>query len=170
MSILLTMDLSAALLESWDRQYRIVTAVASLVDESNRASKPSEDGWDLAHQLAHIHKVRWEWLGKVAPHHAATLGDSFIDGWMTPIADLAEIKSLLTQSGTAIRAAMAELLEGDGAPIGGYDHPVLFLQHMVWHEGWHVGLIFLALRNAGVEPTELWEETNVWGHWRTEAW
>ena len=47
---------------------------------------------------------------------------------------------------------------------------VLFLQHMVWHDGWHVGLIFLALRLNGQEPPEEWEEPNVWGQWRTETW
>jgi hypothetical protein len=41
---------------------------------------------------------------------------------------------------------------------------------MVWHDGWHVGLIFLALRLNGQEPREEWEEPNVWGLWRTESW
>ena len=41
---------------------------------------------------------------------------------------------------------------------------------MVWHDGWHVGLIFLALRLNGQEPPEEWEEPNVWGQWRTETW
>lgn len=52
--------------------------------------------------------------------------------------------------------------------FGWYDNPVLFIQHMVWHEGWHIGLIFLALRLAGQEIPEEWEETKVWGEWRTE--
>jgi hypothetical protein len=39
---------------------------------------------------------------------------------------------------------------------------------MIWHEGWHVGLIFLALRLAGEEPKQEWEEANVWGEWRIE--
>jgi uncharacterized damage-inducible protein DinB len=30
-----------------------------------------------------------------------------------------------------------------------YDHPILFLQHMIWHEGYHHGQIKLALKVAG---------------------
>ena len=30
-----------------------------------------------------------------------------------------------------------------------YDHPLLFLQHMIWHEGYHHGQIKLALKAAG---------------------
>ena len=40
----------------------------------------------------------------------------------------------------------------------------------IWHDGWHVGLIFLGLRLNGQEPPEEWEEPNVWGQWRTEVW
>ncbi|MBI1756622.1 MAG: DinB family protein [Fimbriimonas ginsengisoli] len=162
------MDVTEALLESWDRQCRIVQAVASRVDESNRHVKPSEDGWPLYHQLAHIHNVRRYWLSQVAPERAAALGDSFVDGWKTPIQDLAAIKAMLEASGVAVREAVSEALKKGVGAVGGYDHPVLFLQHMIWHEGWHVGLMFLALRLAGQEPPEEWEESHVWGEWRTE--
>jgi uncharacterized damage-inducible protein DinB len=30
-----------------------------------------------------------------------------------------------------------------------YDHPLLFLQHMIWHDGYHHGQIKLALKLAG---------------------
>lgn len=162
------MDVTAALLDSWDRQCRIVDAVASRVDENNRKAKPSEDGWPLDHQLAHIHLVRHFWLSKVAPERANALEDSFVDGWTTPIDDLPKIKALLKTSAAAVRGAVEELIKKGMEPVGGYDNPVLFLQHMIWHEGWHVGLIFLALRLAGQEPGEEWEEANVWGEWRTE--
>jgi hypothetical protein len=31
-----------------------------------------------------------------------------------------------------------------------YDHPILLLQHMIWHEGYHHGQIKLALKTAGM--------------------
>ncbi len=162
------MDLADALLDSWDRQCRIVAAVASRVDESNRGAKPSPDGWPLDHQLAHIHKVRHYWLSQIAPARGAALGDSFTDGWTTPISDLDSIRGLLAESAVAVREGVREALADGTGAVGGYDHPVLFLQHMVWHEGWHVGLLFLGLRLAGQEPSEEWEEAHVWGEWRTE--
>ena len=30
-----------------------------------------------------------------------------------------------------------------------YDHPILMLQHLIWHEGYHHGQIKLALKMAG---------------------
>ena len=30
-----------------------------------------------------------------------------------------------------------------------YDHPILMLQHLIWHEGYHHGQIKLALKIAG---------------------
>lgn len=167
------MDVTEALLDSWDRQCRIVTAVSTLIDESNRSVKPSEDGWPLDKQLAHMHRVRTYFLSQVAPEHAASLGSSYADEIGTPIADLDAIRGNLEASGKAVREAVREGL-AKGGPMAGenvtYDNPVLFLQHMVWHEGWHVGLIFLALRLAGQEPSEEWDEPNVWGLWRTESW
>ena len=162
------MDITEVLLDSWDRQNRIVEAVAGLVTEETRNALPSADGWPLYHQLAHIHLVRRYWLSQFAPKYAEGLGESYSDGWQTPIEDLDAIKSYLKASGVAVREAVREGLATGGAPSGGYDHPVYFLQHMIWHEGWHVGLIFLGLRLAGHEPTEEWEESKVWSEWRIE--
>jgi uncharacterized damage-inducible protein DinB len=167
------MDVTEALLDSWDRQCRIVTSVASLIDEANRGAKPSEDGMALDAQLAHMHGTRKYFLSQVAPEHAAGLTSAYADTEGTPLADLDAIKSCLDASAAAVRDAFKAGLEKGGPMAGGhvvYDNPVLFLQHMVWHDGWHVGLIFLALRLNGQEPPEEWEEPNVWGLWRTETW
>ena len=167
------MDLAEALLDSWDRQCRIVDAVASLINELNRHVKPSDDGMTLDRQLAHMHGVRRYFLSQVASKHAAGLISASADKEGTPLADLDTIKTCLKASEKAVREAVREGLEKGGPMAGGnvvYDNPVLFLQHMVWHDGWHVGLIFLALRLNGQEPPEEWEEPNVWGKWRTETW
>lgn len=168
------MDVTEALLDSWDRQCRIVQSVAGLVDESNRHVKPSDDGWPLDKQLAHLHNTRKFWLSQVAPHYASGLGEVYADEEGTPIADLEAIKDCLHSSGLAVREAVREGLAKGGGPMKGehatYDNPVLLLQHMLWHDGWHVGLIFLGLRLNGQEPPEEWEEPHVWGQWRTETW
>jgi len=167
------MDVAKALLESWDRQCQIVDSVMSLIDEGNRHAKPSDDGMALDSQLAHMHSTRKYFLSQVAPTHAAALTSAYADKDGTPLADLDAIKACLRASAAAVRGAAAEGLEKGGPMAGGhavYDNAVLFLQHMVWHEGWHVGLIFLALRLNGQEPPEEWEEPKVWGLWRTETW
>ena len=165
-----SMELVDMLLDSWDRQCRIVEKVAEKVDDSNRHLQPSADGWPLDHQLAHMHSVRHYFLKNVDPARGNKLASSFTDGWTTPISDLDQIKKLLAESGIAVRESVKEALEKGVEKFGWYDNPVLFLQHMVWHEGWHVGMIFLGLRLGGQEPAEEWEEANVWGEWRTEEW
>lgn len=164
------MTVTDALLDSWDRQCRIVDAIAGRIDETNRGFKPSEDGMPLDAQLAHIHKVRLYFLENVSPEHAAGIGDSYVDGWTTPIDDLGKIKELLKASGKGVRDAVEHLLNQGVDKAGWYDNPVLYLQHMVWHDGWHVGLIVLGLRLGGQEIPENWEEEKVWGEWRTETW
>ena len=167
------MDITAALLDSWDRQCRIVASVASLIDEANRKAKSSDDGLSLDAHLGHMHQVRRFFLSQVAPGHAGNLAGVFQEDRETPLDDLNAIKAALEASGAAVRAAVEEALQ-IGGPMKSenitYDNPVLFLQHMVWHDGWHIGLIFLALRKNGQEPPEEWEEPNVWGLWRTESW
>jgi uncharacterized damage-inducible protein DinB len=167
------MDLAQTLLDSWDRQCHIVASVMTLIDEGNRHAKPSDDGMPLDAQLAHMHSTRKYFLSQVAPEHAANLASAYADKQGTPLADLDAIKACVVASNKAVRDAVQEGIAKGGPMAGGhavYDNAVLFLQHMVWHEGWHVGLIFLALRLNGQEPPEEWEEPNVWGQWRTETW
>jgi uncharacterized damage-inducible protein DinB len=144
-----------------------------LIDDANRHFLPSNDGWSIDRHLAHMHGVRRFFLSQVAPEHAASLVSASADKEGTPLADLNAIRTCLEASGKAVRDAVEEGLE-KGGPMAGehvvYDNPVLLMQHMVWHDGWHVGLIFLALRLNGQEPPEEWEEPNVWGLWRTESW
>src|SRR5262249_33442374 len=101
------------------------------------------------------------------------LTSAYADKEGTPLADLEAIKRCLVASGGAVRNAVEEGIK-KGGPLKGehatYDNAVLLLQHMVWHDGWHIGLIFLSLRLNGQEPSEEWEEPNVWGQWRTEVW
>lgn len=158
------------LLESWDRQCQIVDNMSRLIDESNRKIRPAAESWPLDFHLAHIHEVRYGWLGQVSPEHQAKLGDVILqegDRWQA-IDSLDEIREQLRISGLAVREAVEQLVSNGVGPIGGYDHPIFFLQHMVWHEGWHVGMLMLGLRVAGQEPPDAWEEEKIWGLWRVE--
>ena len=157
------------LLQSWDRQTEILTHLADLIDESTKNAKPSPYGWTITEHLAHIHETRYSWLRTVSKPDADTVGEVYenIDGKFIPISDLNEIRNQLGLSAYAVRNAVQTCLENDVAHVGPYSHPIFFLQHMLWHEGYHFGLIVLALRNAGAEPTEDWQEENVWGIWRS---
>ncbi len=157
------------LLASWERQTRILTNLSDRIGEEERGLKASIDGWPVDEHLAHIHEVRYGWLSKVSQPHAAKLGEVFEqhgDEWK-PIADLDEIKRQLALSGAAVGSAVRDLIEARAGKVGPYSHPVHFLQHMIWHEGYHFAVLTLALRLAGKESSEEWEEENVWGVWRS---
>lgn len=162
------MKVVEALLESWDRQARIVDSMATLVNERNRKVRPTKDTWELDMQLCHIHETRYWWLGQTNKVEQAKLGDVIRqDGedWVA-VDDLGTIRTQLTVSAQAVRDTFTTALAAGDGPLGPYDHPVLFLQHMLWHEGWHVGLVRLGLAAAGEDPTDEWEQKHVWELWR----
>jgi uncharacterized damage-inducible protein DinB len=168
-------------LESWERQSQILLNLAGQVTEPLQNAKSSDDGMEIIQHLCHIHGCRSEWLGTISPAHQARLGSvgqwskrsdnadnpEQSEQWVfTVTASWEEILQQLVVSSEAIRDAVREAIAEGKMKVGPYDHPVFFLQHMVWHEGYHVGLIMLALRLAGAEPAETWEEQNIWGLWR----
>jgi uncharacterized damage-inducible protein DinB len=70
------------------------------------------------------------------------------DEW-TAQYDRARLAELLNESARLVRTAVATTMAAGRAMEVHYDHPVLFLQHMIWHEGYHQGQIKLALKLAG---------------------
>ena len=46
-----------------------------------------------------------------------------------------------------------------------YDHPILLLQHMIWHEGYHHGQMKLALKVAGLPMTDEEVGPVTWDVW-----
>ena len=143
--------------------------IANLVTEDVAKQKPSEDGWPLSQHLCHVHLVRLSWFNRVRGEEDSDSGYLYTekDGKWIPSEDLPHIRAELDRLGVEIGDWLAASLE-EGKPSGGYDHPAYFLQHMIWHEGWHIGLIMLGLRLAGKEPTDEWEESHLWGRWRVE--
>ncbi len=159
-----------AILDSWDRQARIVNAVAGHINEETKLLKPASDSWPIYQHLAHMHSTRKYFLGQFAEGASKALPYLFPNGWEQSIDDLDVIREALELSAIALRNAVSDSLAKGIDKVGWYDNALLYLQHMVWHEGWHVGLIMQALRLGGCEPPEEWEEAKICGEWRTEVW
>ena len=161
------MELAEALIESWSRQSKAIDNLASLLNAELLETKPSPDGWTLAFHLCHLVETRVYWLRHTSSQPYAEFEDLYHqegDEWI-PNKDLEVIRANLKQSSEAIASWLASNLHRTDS-AGPYDHPAIYLQHMVWHEGWHAGLIMLGLRLAGKEPPEEWEDPNIWGLWR----
>jgi uncharacterized damage-inducible protein DinB len=71
----------------------------------------------------------------------------------------------LESSARAVRDAVEDCLRSGKPMRQHYDHPLLFLQHMIWHEGYHHGQIKLALKVAGQPFDDKQIGPLTWGVW-----
>ncbi len=170
----MALDKTAELvLDSWNRQAAMVAGLAEFVTEDLRHLKPSDDGMALDEQLCHINFVRKDWLSTTGSKRLDDLGDVFqkVGDHYEPIGDLDEIRRQLRLSAAAIGGTFTDFMMPNSSKIAQYENPVLLIQHMIWHEGYHAALILLALRLAGCEPSEEWAEAHLWEPWRgVEIW
>lgn len=162
------MTVTEALLDSWDRQCKMLGNLVGTLTPELLDAKPDPEGWTVAFHLAHIHGVRryWQMNASGASEPVGPSLYTVVDEDYIPSHDLETIKVRLAESGALVRDWVAEQISKDAQQVGNYDHPVMYLQHMMWHEGWHYGLLMLALRVAGKEPSEEWECANIWDLWR----
>jgi uncharacterized damage-inducible protein DinB len=162
------MTLHDAILESWDRNVRTLSGLAELITADQLGFKLAEGEMDIAEQLCHVHGTRRGWIFSLEPERLAGFERLHVqngDDWKA-IRDLEIIRLRLAESAKLVRDLTWDLLEKGVERQGPYEHPIFFMQHMVWHEGWHVGAIMTILRLNGVEPSEQWEDANLWGQWR----
>ena len=99
----------------------------------------------IAELFMHIHYVRLVFITEDAPEFARELPAA---EW-TAERDRDRIAAMLNDSAGAVREAVKGRVEAGRAMDLHYDHPILFIQHMVWHEGYHHGQIKLALKLMG---------------------
>jgi len=168
-------SLLEALLDSWQRSNTILLNVLHALPEGGLDARALEGSPSVAVQFSHIHQTRKFWLGQTAPEHAEGLTALFEREWETQIAerDPTRIGAALSSSARAVADAVKGRLETGQAMRGehaSYDHPILLLQHMLWHEGYHVGQIKLALKASGHTLSDEEEEKQIWGLWRVETW
>ncbi len=161
-------DLLEALLESWDRNNNILTNLVKSLPQGSLDLRPSETSWPVAVHLSHIHETRLYWLGMAAPefeHGVAQLFQVEGDKWIAE-RDLDKVVAGLEASRKAVRDAVRAHIEADTATLGPYSHPVQFLQHMFWHEGYHYGQLMLALKPLEYASSNNWQDANIWSVWR----
>ena len=132
------------LLDSWDRNNRILVNLARAVPERGLAARAMVGSPSVAEMLSHIHYVRLVFVSEDAPEFAKELPDEWV-----PERDRGRIIQLLNESAIVLREAVKGRLAAGRQMDTHFDHPVLLLQHMIWHEGYHHGQIKLALKAAG---------------------
>src|SRR5580658_299450 len=150
-----------ALLDSWDRNNTILLNLLRALPEDVLQVRAMEGSPSIAQLYTHIHYVRLVFVSEDAPEFASNLPD---EEWAIE-PDRGRMAQMLNDSAQAVRNAVKGRLEAVRDMDLHYDHPILLLQHMLWHEGYHHGQIKLVLKLAGRPITNKEAGPLTWGVW-----
>ena len=134
-----------ALLDSWDRNNTILINMLRALPEGGLDTRAMEGSPSIAQLFTHIHYVRLVFVSEDAPEFATHVPE---EEWAVE-RNPDRIAKMLNDSARTVRDAVKSRLEVGRDMDLHYDHPILLLQHMIWHEGYHHGQIKLALKLAG---------------------
>jgi len=154
-------SLLEALLDSWDRNNTILLNLLRALPEGGLEARAMESSPSIAELFAHIHYVRLVFVFEDAPEFARELPK---EEWVAE-GDAGRIARMLDDSAKAVRDAVKGRLEAGRGMNLHYEHPVLLLQHMLWHEGYHHGQMKLALKIAGRPINDKEAGQVTWGVW-----
>jgi len=154
-------NLLELLLDSWDRNNTILVNLLRALPDGGLEVRPIEGGPSVAELLTHIHYVRLVFVSEDAPEFAKALPEK---EWNSE-SDENRIARMLNDSAQVVRKAVESRVESGREMNLHYDHPILFLQHMIWHEGYHHGQIKLALKLAGHPITDEEAGPVTWDIW-----
>jgi uncharacterized damage-inducible protein DinB len=150
-----------ALLDCWDRNNTILLNLLRALPEGGLEARAMEGSPSVAGQFMHIHYVRLVFVSEDAPEFARNLPE----GEWRAERDLGRMAQMLNDSAKTVRDAVKSRVEAGRDMDLHYDHPILLLQHMIWHEGYHHGQIKLALKVAGRPITDEKAGPVTWGVW-----
>ena len=132
------------LLDSWDRNNRILVNLLRALPAGALTYRALPHSPTVSELFTHMHFVRLILLSEDAPDLAIEVPQR---EWVKEL-DVNRLAEELDRSAAAVRKAVRTLIASGSQTKMHYDHPLLFLQHMIWHEGHH-GQIKLALKAGG---------------------
>jgi uncharacterized damage-inducible protein DinB len=150
-----------ALLDSWDRNNTILVNLLRVLPKGGLEVRVMEGSPTIAELFTHIHYVRLVFVFEDAPEFAKTLPEG---EWVVE-RDRGRITEMLNDSAKVVRDAVKGRVQAGRDMDQHYDHPMLMLQHMIWHEGYHHGQIKLALKMAGKPLTDEEVGPATWDVW-----
>ena len=154
-------DLLDVLLDSWDRNNTILVNLLRAIPQDGLAVRPMAGSPSVIELFSHIHYVRLVFVSEDAPEFAKQMPEN---EWAAE-ADTASMARMLNESAQAVSDAVKNRVQTGKAMNLHYDHPILLLQHMIWHEGYHHGQIKLALKMAGQPITNAVAGPITWRVW-----
>jgi uncharacterized damage-inducible protein DinB len=163
-------NLLEALLDSWDRNNTIMVGLLHTLPIGGLEARATSSSPSIAQLFSHVCYLRLALVCESDPEFAAAhpkIVPRDDDEWAGE-RDIDRLTLMLNDSAKVLRDAVKRWVD-TGASIKaaspGYDHPILLLQHMIWHEGYHVGQIKLALKLTGRPMTDEEAGAVTWSVW-----
>jgi uncharacterized damage-inducible protein DinB len=154
-------QLLEALLDSWDRNNTIMLNLLRALPEGGLEARAIESSPSIAEMFTHIYYVRLVFVFEDAPEFAKKLPEK---EWVVEL-DPDRIAQMMNDSAKTVRDAVKSRVEACRDMNLHYDHSILLLQHMLWHEGYHHGQMKLALKVAGHPMTDEEAGPLTWDVW-----
>jgi uncharacterized damage-inducible protein DinB len=115
--------------------------------------------------FTHMHHERMVSVFEEAPEFAGKVPEQ---EWVME-RDPERIARMLTESAKVVRDAIRNKVETGGSMELHFDHPILLLQLLIFHESYHHGQIKLALKAAGCPVTDDKAGPLTWDVWRRKG-
>lgn len=138
-------NLLEVILDAWDRNNRILVNLLKAVPAEGMSARAMAGSPSVAEMFTHMHYVRLVFLSEDAPEFAGQVPER---EWVSGLS-VERMAEELEASAAAVREAVGSMVRSRQEMKMHYDHPLLYLEHMIWHEGYHHGQIKLALKLAG---------------------
>jgi uncharacterized damage-inducible protein DinB len=156
-------DLLAAVLDSWNRNNAIMIGLLRALPEGGLEVRATPTNATVAQQYMHMHYERLISVAEEAPEFAREVPAV---QWAVET-DRERIAQLLGESAQAVREAVEGRVRAGRDLELTYDHPILMLQLLLWHEGYHHGQIKLTLKLAGMPIHDDDAGPISWDVWRS---
>ena len=162
MSKLADQSVLEAVLDSWERNNTIMLNLLCALPEGGLEARATASSPTVSEMLTHIHYERLVSVFEEAPEFAERVPEQ---EWQLEH-DRALIAQLLTGSAEVVRnAVQGRVRAGQNLDLN-YGHPILMLQLLLWHEGYHHGQIKLALKLSEMPIPDEKAGPLTWDVWR----
>lgn len=151
-----------ALLDSWDRNNAISLNLLRALPEMGLEARAMKGSPSVSEMFTHMHHERMVSVLENAPEFAGKVPEK---EWVVE-ADPDRIAQMLNDSAKRVRDAVRGRVESGRNMDLDFDHPILLLQLLIFHEAYHHGQVKLALKAAGLPISDDAAGPLTWDVWR----
>ena len=151
-----------AVLDSWDRHNTILLNLLRALPDGGLEASAMAGSPSVSSMFTHMLHERLVSVVENAPECAGPVPEHEWVGERDPH----RLAQMLEESARVVRDAVKGRVETGRDLDLHFDHPVLLLQLLIFHEGYHHGQIKLALKAAGCPITDDEAGPLTWDVWR----